>query len=99
MILHRMQVTIGTFLGHHGWRPSGALLVYPVVSRWDDHSRYQFQVKVTIHNPRILISKDEERGVVPSQDEVKRTEEALEWVLQALFIYSIELDLGRVEFW
>ena len=99
MILHRMQVTIGTFLGHHGWRPSGALLVYPVVSRWDDHSPYQFQVKVTIHNPRILIPKGEERGVMPSQDEVKRTEEALEWVLQALFVYSLELHLGRVEFW
>ncbi len=99
MILHRMQVTTSTFLGHHGWRPSGALLAYPVVSRWDDHSPYQFQVKVTIRNLRVLSPKEEAYGVEPSQDEVKRTEEALEWVLQALFIYSIELGLGRVEFW
>ena len=99
MILHRMQVTMSTFLGHHGWRPSGALLAYPAVSRWDDHSPYQFHIKVTIRNLRVLIPKEEGYGVEPSQDEVKRTEEALEWVLQALFIYSIELGLGRIEFW
>jgi hypothetical protein len=37
--------------------------------------------------------------VVPTRDEVKRTEEALAWVLQALFVYGPELGLGKVEFW
>jgi len=98
MVLHRMQVTISTFLGHHGWRSSGVLLAYPVVRYGEDQSPYQFHVKVTIRNPRIL-HLNGENGIEPAQDEVKRTEEALEWVLQALFVYSIELDLGRVEFW
>ncbi len=99
MILHRMQVTMGVFLGHHGWRLSGALLAFPTVSRWDDQSPYQFQVKVTIRNPRILTPKGTEYGFEPAQDEVKHSEEALAWVLQALFVYSVELGLGRIEFW
>jgi hypothetical protein len=96
-IMHRMQSVVHTFLWHHGWRSDGALYVYTTVSDWQSHSIHQFQVRVQIRSAEIMMADGD--LVVPTRDEVKRTEEALAWVLQALFVYGPELGLGKVEFW
>ncbi len=97
MILHRMQVVIDIFLRYHGWRSNGSLLAASVVSSWEVEDVRTFGAKVFIRNAEILMADDE--IVVPSQSEVNETERALEWVLKALFEYSLDLGLGRVEFW
>jgi hypothetical protein len=95
--MHRMQSVVHTFLWHHGWRSDGALYVYTTVSDWQARSIHQFQVRVQIRSAEIMMADGD--LVVPTRDEVKRTEEALAWVLQALFVYGPELGLGKVEFW
>lgn len=97
MILHRMQVVINTFLGLNGWRVDGPLYVYVSVGDWQNTSTQTFGVNVKIRKPTILMSADD--LVVPSQTEIEQTERALAWVLWALFAYSLDLGLGRVEFW
>jgi hypothetical protein len=96
-ILHRMQVVINTFLGLHGWRSDGALFVMASMSDWQDASTRTFGVDVRIRKPSLLMVEDD--LVVPNRTEVEQTERALAWALWALFAYSLDLGLGRVEFW
>ena len=96
-ILHRMQVVINTFLGYHGWRPDGPLLAYPQNPAWDDEGPRTFGVIVQIHDEALLMQSGD--NVHPLKDQVREHEQALEWVLFALFNYAHELGLGRVEFW
>ena len=98
MIMQRMQIAITIFLRQHGWRADGPLQAYPSVSNWESRASEQFFVRVEIRNPFILYLH-EEREVEPARDEVQRAEKALAWVLQALLVYSVELGLGRLEFW
>ncbi|HEY76936.1 MAG TPA: hypothetical protein G4O00_12335, partial [Thermoflexia bacterium] len=95
-ILHRMQVVIETFLRYHGYRVGRAVEAVPV-SPWDrtDGPR-DFGVAVRIH-PEVLIG--EEDGVVPGREEVRAAEEALAWVLWALFAHAEEVGLRRPPFW
>lgn len=90
-ILHRMQVAIDTFLKYHGLHNAGGLRAWPI-SNWNrDDESADFRVLVSLH-PEMLIG---ERGdVVPLRDEVRAAEEALAWVLYALFAYSEEVNLG-----
>ena len=97
MILHRMQVVIDIFLRYHGWRSNGSLFAASVVSGWEEEDVRTFGARVSIRDAEILMAEDE--IVVPSGSDVEETERALEWVLKALFEYSIDLGLGRVEFW
>jgi hypothetical protein len=96
-IMHRMQVVINTFLAAHGWSSHGPLFVIANMSEWGRDESRTFGVKVRIHSAEIMMAKDD--LVVPSSDELRNAEKALEWVLQALFEYSLELGLGRIEFW
>jgi len=95
-ILHRMQVVIGTFLRYHGYRVGRAVEAVPV-SPWDrTDSPRDFGIAVRIH-PEVLVG--EGSGVVPSREEVKVAEEALVWVLWALFAHAEEVRLKRPPFW
>jgi len=53
-------------------------------------------VRVRMH-PEVLMG--EEDGVVPGREEVARAEEALAWVLWALFAYAEEIGLKAPPFW
>lgn len=96
-ILHRMQVVINAFLAYHGWRSDGGLLAYPSIADWDEAGPRTFAVNVILRDPELLMLPDE--NVVPSQVEIISCEDALAWILWALFNYAPELGLGRVEFW
>lgn len=96
-ILHRMQGVANAFLNAHGWRSYGLLLVQSSANDTKTGVTRVFDVLVTIRNEQILISSDD--LVVPSKQEVKAMEEALSWVLYALFAYSEELGLGRLSYW
>jgi hypothetical protein len=96
-ILHRMQVVINTFLGLHGWRADGPLFVTASMSDWQDVTQRTFGVNVKIRKPTILMFADD--LVVPTRAEIEQNECALAWALWALFAYSLDLGLGRVEFW
>ena len=96
-ILHRMQVVINTFLGLHGWRADGPLFVTASMSDWQDVTQRTFGVNVKIRKPTILMFADD--LVVPTRAEIEQNERALAWNLWALFAYSLDLGLGRVEFW
>ena len=96
-ILHRMQVVINVVLRYHGWRSDGDLYAAPIISAWDEEQARTFSVTVHIRNAEVMMA--EEEIVVPNQSEVRDTERALAWGLRALFEYSLDLGLGRVEFW
>jgi hypothetical protein len=96
-IMHHMQVVFDTFLGAHGWNTEGALLVYASVAEWSDRVPRTFGVTVKIRRRQILIPAHE--MVMPGDSEVQAAENALAWVLRALFKYGPELGLGRVDFW
>jgi len=96
-IMHRMQVVANIFLAEHGWGTDGTLFVCSAVNDWNTRAGRVFTVDVSIRDPQILMR--EEDTIVPSAQEVSKTEQALAWVLWALFNYSGELGLGRVEFW
>ncbi len=55
-----------------------------------------FGVVVRLH-PEVLMGEGEE--VMPGPGEVRRAEEALEWVLWALFAYAGEVGLNPPPFW
>ena len=92
-----MQVVINIVLRYHGWRSDGDLYAAPIISAWDEEQVRTFGVIVHIRNPEVMMAEDE--IVVPNHSEVRDTERALGWVLHALFEYSLDLGLGRVEFW
>ncbi len=96
-ILHRMQVVINVFLRYHGWRSDGPLFAASQSKGWEVQDVRTFGVMVNIRKPELLMLEGD--GVVPDQTEVDETERALAWVLCALFEYSLELGLGRVDFW
>jgi len=96
-ILHRMQVVIATFLKYHGWRANGPLLAYPALAGWEEEGTQTFGVVVRIRNPELLMGPGD--GVVPGRGEVRQVEEALAWVLWALFAHSEDVGLKRAVFW
>lgn len=96
-ILHRMQGVANLFLNAHGWRAYGLLLVQSSANDMKTRETRVFDVLVKIRNEHILMSRDD--LVVPSKEEVKGMEEALSWVLYALFAYSEELGLGGLSYW
>lgn len=97
VVMHRLQTVANTFLKLHGWRCYGPLLVHAATSSWEDNAPRTYRIEVRIRDPQILVPAGE--GLMPTHSEVERTEQALAWVLQALFEYSQELNLGTPEFW
>ncbi|MBC7250102.1 MAG: hypothetical protein H5T62_07445, partial [Anaerolineae bacterium] len=96
-ILQRMQQVIRVFLKFHGFTPDGPLMVAAELPPWDRPGPRDFQVSVGIHTAELLMGDRD--GVVPGQDTVRRVEQALAWVLWALFAYAEEVGLKRAPFW
>jgi len=95
-ILHRMQGVIREFLRYHGYEVERWLLAVPESSWERGEGPQDFGVRVRMH-PEVLMG--EEDGVVPGREEVARAEEALAWVLWALFAYAEEIGLKAPPFW
>ncbi len=96
-IQHRMQVVIHTFLRYHGWRVSRAMEAVPVSSWNRTDGLGDFGVAVRIRAPELLMGEDD--GIVPGKGEVQAAEQALAWVLWALFAYAEDLGIKRPNFW
>jgi hypothetical protein len=96
-ILHRMQVIITRFLRYHGWQAGGPLQAYPELSGWDNTKTQSFAVTVRIRNPELLMTPGDE--IVPGKDAVQAVEQALAWVLWALFAHGEDLGLKQAVFW
>ena len=92
-----MQGVANVFLTAHGWRAYGLLLVQASANDMKTRQTRVFDMVVHIRNPQILMNRDD--LVVPSTKEVHETEEAVSWVLFALFAYSEELGLGSLSYW
>jgi hypothetical protein len=95
-ILHRMQGVIREFLRYHGYEVGRWLLAVPESSWERGEGPQDFGVRVRIH-PEVLMGEGD--GVVPGQEAVARAEEALAWVLWALFAYAEEIGLKAPPFW
>jgi hypothetical protein len=95
-ITHRMQVVVDTFLRYHGLRSGGSIRVY-ILGPWRRNARRgDFSVGVSIE-PEVLMGRAD--GVVPSREETEAAEEALTWVLDALFAYAHEIGIKHARFW
>jgi len=95
-ILHRMQGVIREFLRYHGYEVGRWLMAVPESSWERGEGPQDFGVRVRIH-PEVLMGEGD--GVVPGQEAVARAEEALAWVLWALFAYAEEIGLKAPPFW
>ena len=87
-ILHRMQMVINTFMGYYGFRISNKLKIFATLD--PEESIRQFGVQVEPIDKHL--TNDDLR-------DARDTEEALTWILWALFEYGAELGLGKPEFW
>jgi len=96
-ILHKMQVVIECFLRYHGWRNGGALLATAGTYSYDAINGAGFCITVRIIRPELLMLPGQ--LIVPSNIDVKQAEEALGWVLLALFAHAERLDLPVCGFW
>jgi hypothetical protein len=96
-IVHRMQVVVNEFLAYHGYRSDGSLFVYTRSPSWKDVETGTFKINVSIRDKKLLYSEHD--SIYVSNEYVYETEEALSWVMSALFHYGDKLGLGRVEFW
>lgn len=96
-ILHRMQQVIRVFLEFHGFTPDGPLVVEANLPPWDRPGPRDFRVSVCIKKAELLMGDRD--GVLPGQDTVRRVEQALAWVLWALFVYSAEVGVKHAPFW
>lgn len=96
-ILHRMQSVIDLFLAYHGWRSDGPLSVFADVAPWEQETVRTFQVIAHIRHPELLIVPGD--TVLPHSKEIRAAEQALAWVLTALFRYSTDLGFRSPPFW
>lgn len=95
--LHRMQVVVDAFLEYHGWQSSGPLRAYAFTPDYLFRGPRRFSVDVEITNPEILMP--EEIAVVPGDLEIEMLENALAWVLSALFAHTHHLGFKKPPFW
>jgi hypothetical protein len=95
-ITHRIQVVVDTFLRYHGLRSGGSITIH-ILGPWQrDDGRGDFGVAVSIER-EVLMGEDD--GVVPTHEETEAAEEALTWVLTALFAYSHDIGVKHAKFW
>jgi len=96
-ILHRMQTVIDLFLRYHGFRVCRTLQAYPNLAPWDGPDSRGYGVTVQLH-PELLV--EEGSDLIPGRTEVQAAEQALAWVLWALFAYADDLaELKYAPFW
>ncbi len=95
-MMHRMQVVIDVFLNYHGWRCNGPLKVFSAVS-WENDEPHAFGVTVRISNRELLMT--ERDMLVPTENQKRAMEQALAWVLYALFAYAQHIHLTIAPFW
>jgi hypothetical protein len=77
-----------TFLRRHGFGPGGPLGVRVIVPSFQDE-RSDVHVEVMFESGRFVIGEDDLLTI----GEARRTEDALAWVLDALWVYREELGL------
>ncbi len=97
VILHRMQSVVDLFLAHHGFRSDGPLLAYVDTAPWDSAHTRTFRALVNIRHTEIIIPPDE--TIYPTRQEITHCEQALAWVLTALFRYAPDLGFKSPPFW
>jgi len=97
IITHRMQTIIDTFLYYHGWKSKGPMTVYATPVDWNEPAPRSFQVVVNISEPELLLGS--QSGIIASKEVAQLTEEAISWVLWAVFAYPRELGVKPVPFW
>jgi hypothetical protein len=97
VILHRMQSVVDDFLAYHGWRSDGPLLAYADTSPWQQAAVRTFGVHVQIRAAEILMPPGEQ--IVPYAAVVAQSEQALAWVLTAIFRHAPDLGIKSPLFW
>ncbi len=96
-ILHKMQLVIDCFMRYHGWRNGRVLRYIAGMYDYDSIVSAGFGISVRIWEPELLMLPGQ--LVVPSKADVKQAEEALSWVLLALFAHAERLGLPVCSFW
>jgi len=96
-ILQKMQVVMDCFMQYHGWRNSRVLSYVAGTYDYDSSNGSGFCITVRIGEPELLMLPGQ--VIVPSKADVRQTEEALGWVLLALFAHAERLDLPVCGFW
>jgi len=87
-ILHRMQMTIDTFLAYYGWQSGGRIRVTATT----EHEQGATQFGVRVEATGVFFY-----GIGHQKN--RAANHALAWILWALFEYAVELGLGKPEFW
>ena len=91
MILNRIQSIADAFLAYHGFRSTGTLKVYAQTVDWNAKLPKSFMVQVEITTPELLTAEKE--NYYPHEKDVREAEEALMWVLRALFVHAKKIGL------
>ena len=94
-VQQRMQQVIDIFLEYHGFRSDGALRAIPVTVDWNALQPKSFAVQVKIETAELLPSA--EYGSARSR--IEAAENALAWVLRALFAHAARIGLKTPKFW
>jgi hypothetical protein len=94
-VQQRMQQVIDIFLEYHGFRSDGALRAIPVTVDWNALQPKSFAVQVKIETAEILPST--EYG--SARNRIDGAENALAWVLRALFVHAARIGLKTPKFW
>ena len=97
LVTHKMQTVVDLFLRYHGLHSRGSLTVTAIGPWAQSDDRGDFAIRVRLH-PEVLLGAEAE-AIVPTPEEVAAAEQALAWVLTALFAYSQELGLKQTPFW
>ena len=95
-ILNRIQSIADEFLAYHGFRSTGTLKVFAQVVDWQAELPKSFTLQVKITTPQLL-SQDRE-NYRPNRGDLRRAEQALSWVLRALFVHAERLGLYQLPF-
>ena len=95
-ILHRMQAVVDVFLEYHGFRSDGALNAIPVTVDWNELRPKSFAVRVKIDTAGILPAVDNNYN---TDKRIEAAENALGWVLRALFVHAARIGLKTPKFW
>jgi hypothetical protein len=96
-ILHRVQVVVDRFLAYHGWGNRGGMFAFASTYDYINEDNVGFYIEVKIRDKKLLTHSH--LAIPPSSEEVKAAEDALEWVLLALFAYADRLNLPTCGFW
>jgi hypothetical protein len=96
-ILHRVQIVIDRFLGYHGWGNRGGFRANASTYDYTVSDDVGFYIQVRINETELLMHSWQ--SCPPSKDEAEETQQALEWVLLALFTYADRLNLPTCGFW